>query len=138
MPDVVLGRDSRPGQAEFQKKWAPCIAAAPAPTSRQQQIDDYRALTLEQWRGYTQLVTTIEIGFKCGVVEETLANVAVMRIAQMMDEQKANNGLINDTTLDVNAAIKKAVEDGRVAADCSRFSPADRARLRQTVDILIQ
>jgi peptidoglycan hydrolase-like protein with peptidoglycan-binding domain len=128
---------------------APPRAAAPAspPTSAQQQIDDARALTLEQWQSHTQLVTTIEIGFKCGVVEQSLANLAVQRIAIMMDEQKANNGLINDRALDIGAAISWALEDGRRIADlnsdpqiCSKFfaSPADRARLRQTVDILIQ
>jgi hypothetical protein len=114
------------------------VSAANAQQALRQQIEDARALTLEQWRPYTQLVTAIEIGFKCDAVNETLANVAVQRIALMMDEHKANNGLINDRTLDVGAAIKKAIEDGRVSADCSRLLPADRARLRQTVAGLAQ
>jgi hypothetical protein len=137
----------RPDQAEYQKKWAPCVVAPPIPSPEQQQIDEARALTLEEWASYARLVTTIEIGFKCGVVEQSLANLAVQRISIMMDEQKANNGLINDRTLDVGAAIGTAIDDGRRIADlqadpqiCAKFfaSPADRARVRQTVDFLIQ
>jgi TPR repeat protein len=118
-----------------------------ASAARQQRIDDARALTAEQWAAYRQLITRIEIGYKCGLYDQMQANVAVLGVRSIMDQQQIQNGLAADTTIDAYQEIARAVEQGRLLADdksepefCSKFfsDPADRARLRQIVSDLVR
>ena len=114
----------------------------------QQRIDDARALTAEQWAPYLQLITRIQIGIKCKVLDDLLsANVAATTIGNIMDKQQIQNGLIGDTTMVVQQEMAKATERGRLLVEnksdpgfCSRFfsDPADRARLRQIVNDLMR
>ena len=114
----------------------------------QQRINDAKALTLEQWRPELELVRRVEIGFKCGVVDKGAASFAFQAIMMHMDNEKANNGLINDASLFPLKEVEKAIkQEGNVIADlkadpafCSKFfaNPADRERLRRRVEAMMR
>lgn len=111
-----------------------------------QRINDAIALTREQWQGFHPLIRNIEIGFRCGVIDQFSTDFAFQYIINQMVHQKWNNGLINDTTLDVTKDVQAVVDEAKLIADekvdpgfSSRvFTPADRERLRQTVNRMMQ
>jgi len=127
---------------------ASATAEAIAMQTTQKKIEDARALTAEQWAPYLQLSTQIQIGIKCKVLDDIFsANIAGMSIGTIMTNQQIQNGIYGDTKMVVAQEMAKAAERGRLLVEnksdpgfCSRFfsDPADRARLRQTVNDLVR
>jgi hypothetical protein len=137
------------GNAEAQNYLKSLTTGRPAAAlpDLQQRIDDARALTAEQWAADRELITRIEIGYKCGALgPNQSADLAFIGVQNIMFKQQVANGLIDDSTIDLRQETAKAVEQGRLLVDnksdpgfCSRFfsDPADRARLRQIVSDLM-
>lgn len=107
---------------------------------RQRQIDDARAMVRESWNSYGQTIESIQIGYKCEVVDNLSANVAVQRIQIMMQNELANAGLLDDPTMSIKQITEKFVGDGVEAVQhgaCSHMTPAMRGRLHSMVAALM-
>jgi hypothetical protein len=108
---------------------------------RKQQIEDARAMVRESWDGYGNVIEKIEIGYKCGVVDQLSGNVAVRQVQVAMQNELNRAGLIGDTTMSIQDITTNSVQAGKKAFEegaCTRMTPASRGRLRSMVSDLMQ
>lgn len=96
----------------------------------------------EDWAKYRDLVMALQLGVKCGAVEAFPAELATTRVSNLMMDEWARAGLLNDPATDPQRVTRDWVEQARAAAEkpgaCARLTPALRARLRQAADALIR
>lgn len=114
--------------------------AQDAATQREQQIQDARAAVRQSWQSYERQLEAIEVGFKCGVVDQLSANVAGRQLQAMMDNEQVTAGLIGDSTMDIQKETGEAIAKGEAAVQsgaCSRLTPAARGELRDMVSSLM-
>lgn len=138
---------SQTSQSETQNQSQTTSQPAAVSPVLQQRIDDARALTAEQWAVDSQLIIRIVVGYRCGVVDNLSANVATISVGNIMAKQQIQNGLNGDTAMVARQEMEKAVAQGNALVGtqsdpefCSKFfpDPADRAKLRQIVNGLMQ
>jgi hypothetical protein len=114
-----------------------------AQAKQRQLMDDARAMVQESWTQYGRSIETIEVGYKCGVVDQPSASFAIQPIQSAMQGELVRAGLINDGAM--YAGLQKitatSIQAGKEAADrgaCTVMTPADRGRLRSIVSDLMQ
>ena len=131
-----------------------CYAQPPAPLSpdtqraqdanqarQRQMIEDAKAMVRESWSNYRNLIEEIEIGYKCDVVDQLSASVAIRKIQVVMQRELNKAGLIGDSTMSIQDFTINGVQAGKNAAEsgaCTRMTPASRGRLRAMVSDLMQ
>ena len=116
-------------------------ALADSQARRNQRTDDARAMVKDSWKKYRGIVEAIETGYKCDVVDQLSANVAIQKIQLAMQDELNHAGLINDPTMSVQDFTVAAVQSGKAAADggaCTHMTPAWRGRLRSIVSDLMR
>lgn len=106
---------------------------------RKREIDDARAMVDEGWEKYRNLIRTIMIGYKCGVLDKDAANLAILSIEGAMQDELIHSGYAPDLGLNGHVAVQKAIQDGKDALEhdaCPHMSPASRGRLRSLINDL--
>lgn len=104
-------------------------------------VEEARAMVKGDWEKYRGLIASIETGYKCDVVDQLSASVAITRIQFSMQEEVARAGISGDRTLSIKDFTDEAVRAGKAAAErgaCTQLTPADRGRLRALVADLMQ
>lgn len=94
----------------------------------------------ESWVLYGQFIKSVEIGYKCGVLDQLSANFAVHSIQISMQKELANAGLLGDPTMSIEQITANYVRTGKEAVQdgaCTRMTPAMRGRLRATASALM-
>ena len=112
-----------------------------AQAMRNQRINDSRAMVKESWGKYRGVIEAIETGYKCDVVDQLSANVAVEKLQVAMQDELNHAGLIGDPTMSVQDFTTGAVQAGKAAAEsgaCTKLTPAWRGRLRSIVSDLMR
>jgi len=115
------------------------IGTAVAQTVPPEIVKENRALLIERWQGSMDDIAHIIVAGHCGIVPELSATVASRRVAFMMDDQKNYLGLIDDPASQTAVFYQKALAMGRElvkTTDCSVFTPAQRASIRQWIAAL--
>lgn len=110
-----------------------------AERQRRQRKEDAKALVLEEWALYGTSIEFLAMGQRCDVVEEPIANVAIIKLYSAMELQ-ANGPDTYGTGLDPRAYVNNAKSRGFAAAAngaCGRLTPALRARIRNLADGLM-
>ena len=107
-------------------------------TKTRQMIEDARAMVRESWANYSDLIKTVEVGYKCGLAPELSANIAIQNIQITMVNEwvRAGLGFFNDKTMSSEEFVQRGVQAGKdAAADgaCTRMTPAERGRLRSLI-----
>ncbi|MFQ6334190.1 hypothetical protein [Methylophilus sp. 3sh_L] len=106
---------------------------------REQAVQDAKAMIKESWEQYKQTISLITTGFKCDVVDDISASVAIRKIQFIMQDEKNHSGLIDDTTLDIEKLTQESIKDGKVAAEngaCKKMTASQRVQLRSLVSNL--
>ena len=116
-------------------------AQARAASIRNQQTIDSKAMILESWVIYTDAIATVEMGFKCNVIDQISAEFSMVQIQTAMRRIQQEAGLfISDKELDIRRLTAEAIQRGKTDAEngaCGRMTPAMRGRLRSIVSGLI-
>lgn len=110
----------------------------PTLADHQQIEDDARALILENWQPRLTVVEWIHFASGCGIVSASLVDVATARLVLSLFDDFSRQGVGPTRQTDPELAVKRAANAGRDRARsrpelCARASPADRARMRDTV-----
>ncbi|MFS1163068.1 hypothetical protein ACLKQF_10840 [Aeromonas salmonicida] len=100
-------------------------------------VEEARALIREDAMNHLNLIQNIQTGYSCGVMDEMMASVAVSRLSHYINMEINEVGLINDSKIRKEMAIKidNALDRGKDMANsgaCENMSPAYRARLLHT------
>jgi hypothetical protein len=116
---------------------------AAAQQSRQQMIDDARAMVQESWEKYGRSIEAIEVGVKCGVIDQMSANFSIQKIQIVMRDELIDAGLINDGAMmeKIDRITATSIEAGKKAAEggaCASMTLAERGRLRSMVSGLMR
>lgn len=108
---------------------------------REQRINDARAMIKESWAKYGGAIEAIEIGYKCEVVDQMPANIAIRKIQLAMQDELIRAGLIGDPTMNIQNFTSTAVQAGKTAAErgaCAKLTSVWRGKLRAMVSDLVQ
>ncbi|MDB5701481.1 MAG: hypothetical protein JWL66_1680 [Sphingomonadales bacterium] len=134
--------DTLPGGAEALKvagSRTPKVLAAARPvkpargTALQGRIRDARAMVQESWEASGSIITSIEVGYRCDLLNRLQANVALQRLQNLMQSELNNAGLIGDPTMSIDQITERHVLAAKAAVQngvCSGMTPAMRGRLR--------
>ena len=112
-------------------------ALAGGGSSRQQAIEDARAMVRESWASDLHLIAQIETGRQCGVVDQLSSGIAIHSVEGNMQDELIHAGLFGDHTMDIIKVAGNAIRAGRVAFSngaCNQMTPASRGRLRLIVE----
>lgn len=109
---------------------------------RHQAVEDARAAVRESWEHSGKTIETIVIGYKCDVIDQFSANLAVQKIQSRMQDELLQAGVIPDasSTAEIERITADSVDNGKAAAqkgECDRMTPASRGRLRALLGALI-
>lgn len=106
-----------------------------------QQAEEARAMLREDWAKYRDLVVALQVGVKCGAVEQFPADLAARRLTNTMLDEQIRAGLLNDRATDPQRVSRAWIDQGKTLAEkpeaCDRLTPALRARLRKAADDLM-
>ena len=94
----------------------------------------------ESWEGSAETIRAVIVAYKCDLVDQLSASIAIQHIEVSMRQELFSAGLGGDPTMLIEPIRRKAVGDGIANAEngaCSRLSPADRGRLRAFVGALM-
>jgi hypothetical protein len=105
-------------------------------------MEDARAAVRESWIISGKTMETIIVGYKCSVVDQFSANLAVQRIQSRMQDElwQASVEPDSQSTAEIEKITASSVASGEFSAEngaCARMTPASRGRLRSLVAALI-
>jgi hypothetical protein len=91
----------------------------------------------ENWASDVSLIKTVEIAFKCGLVDKTSAEVAILHVQSSMYDEFIAAGLSpGPGSPSIKEFTQRGVDAGYDTADsgtCASMTPAERGRLRALV-----
>lgn len=111
-----------------------------AQAQQNQRIEDARAMVRESWSQSGGLIEGIEVGYKCGVIDEQSAQLAIRSVQVSMDDELNRAGLIGDRAMNIEQTTLNFINTGKASVQngaCSRLTPAMRGRLRAMVSSLM-
>lgn len=138
---AAAGLDGGPRQAGGTGSARSPDAADAYSAALQQRIDDARAAVREQWIFDGQQIGEAELAYKCAVVDEWSASIAVRRVQVRMRDELNEAGLAGDPTMHIEEYSNAALLAGKQTADkggCARLKPGVRHHLLSTVSALVR
>ena len=132
--------NSAPNMTSEQLQICNTIAERTYANAVDQRISDARAAVKESWTQYQGIITTIDTGYRCDVINVMSANLAITKIQEFMDDEKAKYGLIGDVNTSIEAATTDAVHASKAEVEngaCKRITPAWRGKIRALVSDLM-
>lgn len=110
--------------------------------SRHQAREDARAAVRESWVISGKTIGSIVVGYKCRVIDQLSANLAVQKIQSRMQDELWHAGVEPDSTstAEIEKITANSVASGEFSAEngaCDWMTPASRGRLRSLVAALI-
>jgi hypothetical protein len=109
---------------------------------RDQRVEDARAAVRESWAVSGKTIETMMIGYKCNVIDQLSANMAVQTVQLRMQDELWRAGVVPDASSggEIEQITANAIASGKSAAEngaCARMTPASRGRLRALLAALI-
>ena len=95
----------------------------------------------EDWEKYRTPIESLEIGFRCELVDKVSGDYALQKLKVSMQGELIRAGLIGDSAMSIDNFVSNAIEAGKTQAvngACERMSPADRGHFRAWVAALIR
>lgn len=100
-------------------------------------FEDAKALAREDATPYINLIQQIQTGYSCGVMDQWMADAAIIKLNYFINVELSDAGLVGEYNIskEISGKIEQALDLGKERANngaCENMSPIYRARLFKT------